>query len=365
MPTLQIKRGAVSGLPSLAAGQPGFTTDQFRLYVGSSGGNRLVGLLDNIAGTTAPTVNEDAGDGYSVGSVWTDTTNDKSYICSDSTVGAALWQQFSGTGSGGGVTTTGSPASGNLTKFSGASSVTNGDLSGDVTTSGTLATTIANNAVTLAKLATQAADTVLANATTGSAVPTAVAVSASQFVGRTASSRVKGMSATEATALLNSFVAAGGGHLPGVVPDPGATSYAQHPKILGTQASWITHSGKIIAGTWVTTQESTTSTTYVDLTTVQSYGFTLDVATDVVIFAACGYLNTGGTNPIGIICADIDGTDTAICATSAINTSSLQNMSGAITATLAAGAHTIKLQFRVTAGTGFFSDRTMMISLKA
>lgn len=40
------------------------------------------------------------------------------------------------------VTTTGSPANGNLTKFSGASSITNGDLSGDVTTSGTLAATV-------------------------------------------------------------------------------------------------------------------------------------------------------------------------------------------------------------------------------
>ncbi len=46
------------------------------------------------------------------------------------------------------VTTTGSPVSGNLTKFSGASSITNGDLSGDVTTSGTLATTLANSGVT-------------------------------------------------------------------------------------------------------------------------------------------------------------------------------------------------------------------------
>jgi len=51
----------------------------------------------------------------------------------------------SGTGSacggGGGVTTTGSPANGNLTKFSGASTITNGDLSGDCTTSGTLVVT--------------------------------------------------------------------------------------------------------------------------------------------------------------------------------------------------------------------------------
>ncbi len=48
---------------------------------------------------------------------------------------------------GGNVSATGSPASGNLTKFSGATSVTDGDLSGDVTTSGALATTLANTAV--------------------------------------------------------------------------------------------------------------------------------------------------------------------------------------------------------------------------
>jgi len=54
-------------------------------------------------------------------------------------VGGA-WSAFvSGTGA---VTTTGSPANGNLTKFSGATTVTNGDLSGDATTSGTLAVTV-------------------------------------------------------------------------------------------------------------------------------------------------------------------------------------------------------------------------------
>lgn len=46
-----------------------------------------------------------------------------------------------GTGSGT-VTTTGSPASGNLTKFSGATSITNGNLAGDVTTTDTLTTTV-------------------------------------------------------------------------------------------------------------------------------------------------------------------------------------------------------------------------------
>jgi len=57
-----------------------------------------------------------------------------------------------GVGPSGTVTTSGSPANGNLTKFSGTNSITNGDLSGDVTTAGGLATAIANNVVTYAKM---------------------------------------------------------------------------------------------------------------------------------------------------------------------------------------------------------------------
>jgi fibronectin-binding autotransporter adhesin len=53
----------------------------------------------------------------------------------------------SGTGSdcgsgGGGVTTTGTPATGNLTKFSASGTITNADLTGDVTTAGGVATTV-------------------------------------------------------------------------------------------------------------------------------------------------------------------------------------------------------------------------------
>lgn len=51
---------------------------------------------------------------------------------------------IAGGGGGGTVSTTGSPASGNLTKFSAATTITNGDLSGDVTTAGTLAATVAS-----------------------------------------------------------------------------------------------------------------------------------------------------------------------------------------------------------------------------
>lgn len=52
----------------------------------------------------------------------------------------ADWQDYST----GAVVTTGSPANGNLAKFSGATSVTNGNLSGAVTTSDTLVTTLAS-----------------------------------------------------------------------------------------------------------------------------------------------------------------------------------------------------------------------------
>ena len=115
-----------------------------------------------------------AANSYDVISCWTATTGEIN--CSDGSGGAtaivAAATTVSGTcasgdnlynnagvvgcqangGGGGTVTTSGSPASGNLTKFSSASAITNGDLSGDVATSGTLATTIQSSAVTTSKI---------------------------------------------------------------------------------------------------------------------------------------------------------------------------------------------------------------------
>ena len=50
--------------------------------------------IHKVNGTLAPTVNEDSGDGYAVGSHWLDTTNDILYVCLDATVGAAVWQRY-------------------------------------------------------------------------------------------------------------------------------------------------------------------------------------------------------------------------------------------------------------------------------
>lgn len=90
---IQFLRGLVANLASAtpADGQPVYTTDQPRLYVGYSSVKNLVGVLRNIAATAAPTVNDDSADGYSPDSTWTDVTNDKSYVCVDATVGAAVW----------------------------------------------------------------------------------------------------------------------------------------------------------------------------------------------------------------------------------------------------------------------------------
>lgn len=51
--------------------------------------------LDNIAATTNPTINDDSGDGYSVGSLWVNVTADESYVCVDASLGAASWKRIS------------------------------------------------------------------------------------------------------------------------------------------------------------------------------------------------------------------------------------------------------------------------------
>lgn len=48
--------------------------------------------LNKVDATTAPTINDDVGDGYSVGSQWIDVTNDLGYVCLDATAGAAIWK---------------------------------------------------------------------------------------------------------------------------------------------------------------------------------------------------------------------------------------------------------------------------------
>ncbi len=63
--------------------------------------------------TTAPTVNDDTGDGYKVGDIWLDTTNDIIYQAIDVTAGAAVWRKY--------VSAPTSVTSGNIATFNGTS----------------------------------------------------------------------------------------------------------------------------------------------------------------------------------------------------------------------------------------------------
>jgi hypothetical protein len=48
-------------------------------------------IVDGENKTAPPAVTDDSGDGYSIGSLWFDTTNDRVYILIDASVGAAVW----------------------------------------------------------------------------------------------------------------------------------------------------------------------------------------------------------------------------------------------------------------------------------
>lgn len=92
-----IRRGldANVGAFSPSAGEPFMTTDIVRMYLGgAAAAKHVMACKCNIAASAAPTVNDDAGDGYSVNSFWCDTTNDKGYLLLDSTVGAAVWTEI-------------------------------------------------------------------------------------------------------------------------------------------------------------------------------------------------------------------------------------------------------------------------------
>ncbi len=47
-------------------------------------------------GTRDPGVNDDASQGFDIGSVWANQTGKKVWVCSDNTTGAAAWTKIAG-----------------------------------------------------------------------------------------------------------------------------------------------------------------------------------------------------------------------------------------------------------------------------
>ena len=54
----------------------------------------VLNIKHKIDAIKAPTASNDSSENYSVGSIWSDVTNDKTYICIDSTASGAIWKRI-------------------------------------------------------------------------------------------------------------------------------------------------------------------------------------------------------------------------------------------------------------------------------
>lgn len=80
--TLAIANGGTSAT-SAAGARTGLSIDDIAIKKSK---------LDAII---APTVNDDSGDGYAIGSIWIDIIADQVYMATDVSAGAAVWKQLS------------------------------------------------------------------------------------------------------------------------------------------------------------------------------------------------------------------------------------------------------------------------------
>lgn len=63
-------------------------------YLRRTGSAVMIVTKCNFSSSVAPSIGDDLGAGYSVGSMWYDTTADKFYVCLDASASAAQWKNF-------------------------------------------------------------------------------------------------------------------------------------------------------------------------------------------------------------------------------------------------------------------------------
>lgn len=82
--------GNVTGVGTLDIGNADTTLSRAAAGVIAVEGVRI----QPVSSASAPTANDDSGDGYAVGQMWVDTTTKLPYVLVDSTAGAAVWRSL-------------------------------------------------------------------------------------------------------------------------------------------------------------------------------------------------------------------------------------------------------------------------------
>ncbi len=80
-----------------------YTTSGVGAVTVEAGGQIIIVHQNNFIATTTPTVGDDSGDGYSIGSLWFNRSTGVFYVAEDVTLGAAVWTAVNGAG-GAGIT---------------------------------------------------------------------------------------------------------------------------------------------------------------------------------------------------------------------------------------------------------------------
>lgn len=99
-PKLILDEGGTLGTVTAGERRLAIDANGVLVWKNSAGTTSPLVALNKWDATSAPTANEDSGDGYQVGSRWIDVTNNKEYVCLDATVAAAVWTETTQTGVG-------------------------------------------------------------------------------------------------------------------------------------------------------------------------------------------------------------------------------------------------------------------------
>ena len=85
----------IGGTNILISAAEDTVNSEIDVTISVSGIDPVATRKSNLSATAAPTANDDSGDGFSIGSLWIDVTNDQVYMATDVTPGAAVWKQLS------------------------------------------------------------------------------------------------------------------------------------------------------------------------------------------------------------------------------------------------------------------------------